>query len=281
MAFLDPKTAPSVIGEVLSSYKELIEAELVTCLKSVTSSHPAASKLLKSMQHSTMAGGKRLRPALVLASAEALGGKRKDGIHAALAIELLHGYTLVHDDLPAMDDDDLRRGKPTVHIAFDEATAILCGDALCTLAFAELSKDRTHCADLLSVLSSRSGAKELLAGQMMDLELLGKKQSLDFETLLAIHRGKTGALFAAATEMGAICAGVDTPTRQIMADVGMSIGIAFQHADDIDDGDFVAFREQANADRIRLARDAISKLEKLVPSDNFLIEICRWIGRES
>ena len=233
------------------------------------------------MQHSSLAGGKRLRPALLLATTEALGGKLKDGIHAALAIEFLHGYTLVHDDLPAMDDDDVRRGQPTVHVAFDEATAILCGDALCTLAFSELANDPKHCADLLKVLSSRSGAKELLAGQVMDLELLGKKKTITFETLLAIHRGKTGALFAAATEMGAICANANDATRRSMAEIGMAIGIAFQHADDIDDGDFVEFREQANADRIRLTKDAISKLEPLVAPDNFLVEICRWIGRET
>jgi geranylgeranyl pyrophosphate synthase len=195
---------------------------------------------------------------------------------AASAVEMLHAYTLVHDDLPAMDDDDERRGRPTVHVAFDEATAILAGDGLCTAAFAALADLGARAADAVRVLADRTGAAALLAGQARDLAGLADPASVDFATLERIHRGKTGALFAASCELGAIAAGADADDRARLARYGMTLGLAFQHADDLDDGEYPAHAERSRARWTELCDQAIAEATAL--RDARLADLARWVG---
>lgn len=196
-----------------------------------------AEQLHQAMHYSLTVGGKRVRPMLAYASAEALGSSRNsDLIKVACALECLHTYSLVHDDLPAMDDDDLRRGKPTCHIAFDEATAILAGDALQTLAF-ELLTDLTEISSrdqiaVIKTLALASGDLGMVAGQAIDLSAVDSQLSLD--ELKHMHRLKTGALICASVRMGAQASGNSTPkTLAALDDYACAIGLAFQIQDDI------------------------------------------------
>ena len=177
-----------------------------------------------------------MRPILVYATTDALGGSHSLADTAACAVELVHSYSLVHDDLPAMDDDDLRRGKPTCHIAFDEATAILVGDALQTLAFDILSQQPDMPADrslaMIRCLAQASGAEGMVAGQAIDLASTGNQ--LTFKQLQTMHRHKTGALIRASVQLGALAAGTATPEQLTALDqYADAIGLAFQVQDDI------------------------------------------------
>jgi len=234
------------------------------------------SKLAEAMRYAVLSGGKRLRPALVLAVTEACGGNAELALPAATAVELLHAYTLVHDDLPAMDDDDERRGRPSVHIQYDEATAILTGDALLTLAFQTVAGLEKGASDAVLCLAKYSGRDHLLGGQMLDLEWQNKQP--DFAELERLHRGKTGALFAAACQMGALAAGADKAICASMARYGLSLGVAFQHADDLDDGDFPEQAAHARTRRKELALLAESELEALGENAVLLRELVQWIG---
>jgi geranylgeranyl pyrophosphate synthase len=213
-------------------------------------------RLREAMRYAVLGGGKRLRPMLAFAGCVAAGGDWEAARPAAAAIELVHAYTLVHDDLPAMDDDALRRGKPTVHVAFGEAVAILVGDALLTEAFGALAPLGARAAEAVAVLSRRAGARELLAGQARDISGLVPGSVAELEV---VHAGKTGALFAAAVELGAIAAGADAETRRRLARFGMVYGIAFQHVDDRDDGDHPALAAAAAA-RLGELRQEIAAL---------------------
>jgi geranylgeranyl pyrophosphate synthase len=197
-------------------------------------------RLREAMRYAVLGGGKRLRPAVVLGAAAAVGGDPIAALPAAAAVELLHAYSLVHDDLPAMDDDDERRGKPTVHVAFGEATAILVGDALLTEAFAALAT--LGSADAVRVLAERAGARGLIAGQARDL---AETRPVSLAEVERIHAGKTGALFAACAELGAIAGGASGEVRVLMARYGMALGVLFQHADDVADGDHPGFAAEA------------------------------------
>ncbi|WP_233243782.1 polyprenyl synthetase family protein [Bacterioplanes sanyensis] len=194
----------------------------------------ADDRLASAMRHGLLNGGKRLRPLLVYAAAEAVGCQWQQVDAAAVAIEMVHSYSLVHDDLPAMDDDDLRRGQPTCHIAFDEATAILAGDALQAGAFEHLAHAD---ADIelrmrwLQLLSRACGAAGMVAGQAIDLNHVGKQMSLP--QLQRMHQHKTGALITAALEMGAAAAQLEESERQALRDIGDALGLAFQVQDDI------------------------------------------------
>jgi geranylgeranyl pyrophosphate synthase len=199
-------------------------------------------RLREAMRYAVLGGGKRLRPIMAFAACEAAGADWSAARPAAAAIELLHAYTLVHDDLPAMDDDVVRRGKPTVHVAFGHAEAILVGDALLTAAFGALAALGPRAADAVEVLARRAGAGELLAGQARDI---GGPPPATVEELERLHAGKTGALFAAAAELGAISAGADAATRARLARFGLAYGVAFQHADDRADGDHPALAAAA------------------------------------
>ena len=222
-----------MLTDFLDRVRSTVDADLARRLRH-------EGRLGDAMRYAVLGGGKRLRPALVAAASIACGGTLESALPAASAVEMLHAYTLVHDDLPAMDDDDLRRGKPTVHIAFDEAIAVLAGDALLTEAFATLA-DLDETAAAVRTLAARAGADQLLGGQVADL----RGPPADFEALEAIHRGKTGALFAAATELGGIANRADDQTRAILAEIGMLLGVAFQHADDVSDGDHLDFADRA------------------------------------
>jgi geranylgeranyl pyrophosphate synthase len=190
-------------------------------------------RLHAAMRYSVMAGGKRLRPALVLGACRALGGADAAAAPGMAAVECFHTYTLIHDDLPAMDDDDLRRGRPTCHKAFDEATAILAGDALQALAFELAAR---HGAEAVTVLARAGGSLGVVGGQQDDLDAEGRAlQGLPADRVLLerIHRGKTAALIRASCEIGALAAGADADQRKALATYGEAIGLAFQIADDV------------------------------------------------
>ena len=197
--------------------------------------HLGNSKLLEAARYSVLRGGKRVRPALVYAAAEAVGASQDSADAAAISVELLHAYSLIHDDLPAMDDDALRRGQPTTHIAFDEATAILAGDALQALAFSILGQDdsRTdaHRVKQLRLLGDAVGFQGMALGQAIDLESEGKAVSLD--ALKAMHAKKTGALITASLLMGAACGEPSDSDWDALTEAGEAIGLAFQIQDDI------------------------------------------------
>jgi geranylgeranyl diphosphate synthase type II len=184
------------------------------------------------MRYSVFAGGKRIRPVLLLATNKLCEGKEADALPAACALEMIHAYSLIHDDLPAMDDGQLRRGKPTVHIQFGEAIAILAGDALLTLAFEALALcPEKIVAKLVLELAHASGTMGMVGGQVVDIEWTGK--DLEAPTLEYIHAHKTGALIAASVRMGAISAGADDDALKNLTHYGRSLGLAFQIADDI------------------------------------------------
>jgi len=214
----------------------------------------ATPRLIEAMRYSTLAGGKRVRPILVYATGEAFGASLETLDAAAAAVELIHVYSLVHDDLPAMDDDDLRRGRPTCHRAFDEATAILTGDALQARAFEMLTQAPAQIAatarlEMLRVLADAIGTRGMAGGQAIDLEAV--KQPMDESALERMHRQKTGALIQASVLLGAISAGVQhAADRAALTEFGAEIGLAFQIQDDILDveGTTAALGKRAGAD---------------------------------
>jgi geranylgeranyl diphosphate synthase type II len=210
----------------------------------------------RAMRYSLFAGGKRIRPVLVLASGEAVGGAREELLPLACAVEMIHTYSLVHDDLPAMDDDDLRRGKPTSHKVFGEAIAILAGDALLTLAFQQLASVPRAAADglvrrrleALATLADACGTGGLIGGQVMDLESEGR--AIDRAALERLHRAKTGALLAACVRGGAILGGARADELEALARYAAAIGLAFQVVDDVLDatGDAASLGKTAGKD---------------------------------
>jgi geranylgeranyl diphosphate synthase type II len=228
-------TEPWSLNTYLQQRSELIEAALNEYLP-VVDCPPA--RLHESMRYSVFAGGKRLRPILLLAACEAVGGDPVKALPAACALEMVHSYSLVHDDLPAMDDDDLRRGQPTNHQVFGEATAILAGDALLTEAFALLSNAETcarmppaRACEIVQILARSSGSTGMVGGQLVDME--SEDQRIDLATLEYIHTRKTGALIRAAVEMGAVIGEASTEQRQALCRYAEAAGLAFQVADDI------------------------------------------------
>lgn len=196
----------------------------------------AAPQLLEVMHYATMAGGKRLRPLLCLAAAVAAGGTTEQARYAGRALEYMHTYSLIHDDLPAMDDDSLRRGKPTCHTVYGEADAILAGDALQALAFETLANQPARASvsvAMLQVLGQASGWTGMVGGQSFDLALTGAT-SVTQAQLETLHGAKTGALLRASTELGAIAADpADSHTRDLCQRIGTQLGLAFQVIDDV------------------------------------------------
>ncbi|MGU3362177.1 polyprenyl synthetase family protein [Methylobacterium sp. M6A4_1b] len=197
-------------------------------------------RLMEAMRHAVLGGGKRLRPFLAIETARMLGGSETGALAAGSAIELVHCYSLVHDDMPAMDDDDMRRGKPTVHKAYDEATAILVGDALQTLAFEILADsawqpDPSVRADLVLGLAKASGLGGMVGGQLLDLGAEGRfgAVSLGVDDTLQMQAMKTGAILAFSVEAGAIVGGATPDQRRVLLRYGHALGQAFQIADDI------------------------------------------------
>jgi farnesyl diphosphate synthase len=196
----------------------------------------ARKQLYEAMRHAAIGGGKRLRPLLLVATANLFHVDRDVALRVATALEAIHVYSLIHDDLPCMDDDDLRRGKPTVHRAFGEATAVLAGDSLHALAFEILASPATNSdpfvrSELIATLALASGPEGMAGGQMMDLE--AENTALDLPTVTRLQALKTGALITASVEMGAILAHIPPEGRNRLRGYARDIGLAFQIADDI------------------------------------------------
>ena len=222
------------LNDYLAEKRRLIDAELERLLQLPQ----VPARLADAMRYSVTAGGKRLRPILCLAAADAIGETDADLLPIACAVELIHTYSLIHDDLPAMDNDALRRGKPTCHVAFDEATAILAGDALLTLAFGILSEigksdpqKATACLQVIEIIADAAGGSGMVGGQMLDMSAEGRPVSLtDLQTL---QQMKTGALIRAAVCAGSIAAGASAAQIESLDMYAVNIGLAFQIADDV------------------------------------------------
>ena len=281
-------------------YQQRIEEVLARALEIGGGATP---RLLEAMRYSTLAGGKRVRPVLVYATGEALGAPLDLLDAPAAAVELIHVYSLVHDDLPAMDNDDLRRGRPTCHRAFDEATAILVGDALQARAFEVLAQSSASIPadariDMLCLLADAIGTRGMAGGQAIDLESV--KQVIDETALERMHRQKTGALIQASVMLGAVTAGIpNAAQRAALSEFGAEIGLAFQIQDDILDvqGETAVLGKQTGADaarakptypstlgldesvrRARLHRDqAIDSLRTLGPAAEPLTGLARFV----
>jgi farnesyl diphosphate synthase len=210
-------------------------------------------RLYQAMRYGTLGGGKRLRPYLVVAGGALCGAEPGSCLRIAAAVEMVHSYSLIHDDLPAMDDDDLRRGRPSCHIAFDEATAILAGDALLTLAFGVLGEAATHPsgeirAELVRALAAAAGGSGMVGGQMIDL--YAEAHDVDAALIARLEQMKTGALIAFSCEAGAIAAAADDETRHRLRAFGVDLGLAFQVRDDLLDveGDEAALGKKVGKD---------------------------------
>ena len=246
---------PSLLEHFFVRVRERIETVLERCLPAADL-HPA--RLHQAMRYAVLGGGKRVRPVLVYATGAAVGAPETRLEAPACALELIHTYSLVHDDLPAMDDDDLRRGRPTCHKAFDEATAILAGDALQTLAFQTLAHSPTLDVEpparlrMITTLALASGSRGMAGGQAIDLEAVGRE--LDIAQLEDMHIHKTGALIRASVLLGALCADeLDEARLDKLDHYAKCIGLAFQIQDDILDvvGDTALLGKTAGADTAR------------------------------
>jgi geranylgeranyl diphosphate synthase type II len=255
-------------------------------------------RLHQAMRYSVLAGGKRIRPILALTAYEAFGGRDDSIINpSACALEMVHTYSLIHDDLPCMDDDDLRRGIPTLHKKFDEAIAVLAGDALHDLAFELISKSGS--ARVVEELATAIGTRGMLGGQIADVEAEGKNNTI--KQIEFIHSHKTGSLIRASVRIGGILAGIDENNLQKLSRYGEKIGLAFQIIDDILDieGDpkkmgkiigsdkknrkatypGTAGMDRARQDGDRLIDEAIAIAGEFELEDNHFIDIARFIGQ--
>ena len=224
-----PATQPS-LRDFLRETTSRVDAALERLLPPETEE---PRTIHRAMRYSVFAGGKRIRPVLVLLGARAAGGDDEPLLPAACAVEMVHTYSLIHDDLPAMDDADLRRGQPTSHKVFGEAHAILAGDALHTLAFEILGSfpDSHRAALLVQEVARACGTRGMVGGQAADLEAEGKPPAVDL--VEGIHRRKTGALIVASLRLGALGAGADASTLRRLAEYGEGLGMAFQIVDDV------------------------------------------------
>jgi geranylgeranyl diphosphate synthase type II len=231
-----PSNTAPLPPDRLTSFRQrwvpCIEKELARCLPPERTS-PVS--LHKAMRYSLLGGGKRLRPLFALAAAEAAGADPSVALRVGAAVECLHTYSLIHDDLPCMDDDDLRRGQPTCHKVFGEAIAVLAGDALLTQAFLLLAEQPGNAhhktADFVRVLAEAAGSRHLLGGQVADLE--GEKRTVSLPELRFIHEGKTAALLSASIRLGAMAGGASPGVVETFGRFGHAVGLAFQVQDDI------------------------------------------------
>ena len=243
------------LSDYLKDRKALVDAALDEALPGEANYPPV---IFQAVRYSLLAGGKRLRPILCLAAAEAAGGDYRAVLPVACALEMIHTYSLIHDDLPAMDDDDLRRGRPTSHKVFGEAVAILAGDALLTEAFAQMSAaDRMprippdRILRAVHDIARAAGFWGMVGGQVMDIQ--SETAAADEETLLYIHTRKTGAMIGASVRAGAILVGAQTGEIEALAAYGRHVGLAFQIADDIlnVEGDRMALGKGTGSDAVR------------------------------
>ena len=281
-----------------------IEAFLQTA---VPDGDPLYQEVAEAMRYSLLAGGKRIRALFVLECCAALGGRREEALPLAAAIEMVHAYSLIHDDLPCMDDDDLRRGKPSCHKVYGEATALLAGDALLTLAFetaagAPLPEELRLRA--VAALARAAGYRGMIGGQVIDLAY--ENSPMEPEVLATLHRLKTGALLSVSAQLGAIAAGAGEDSQRALGDFAEDVGVSFQIADDILDavGDeaklgkpigsdaeqgkttFVTlYGVEASREQVRACTDrALCKLQRAVPGEQggCLAHLCQsLVDRES
>jgi len=228
------------LTEFTDALADVVAATETALLKLIPVNEGPESQVFQAMRYSVMAGGKRLRPFLVIASADLFNVSRSSSERVAAAVEMIHTYSLIHDDLPAMDDDNLRRGEPTCHLKFDEATAILAGDALLTLAFEVIAHSDTHDsakirADLVLEISHAVGAQGMVGGQMLDL--FAEKNILGMPEITRLQRMKTGALINCSCQSGAILGKASETQRHLLNAYAYDIGLAFQITDDLLDID--------------------------------------------
>jgi farnesyl diphosphate synthase len=229
------QAAPSFsrLNDALAQTTRVVDAELEVIL---AAPHGAHARVLEAMRYATFAGGKRLRPFLVLTTSKLFGVNPANAARVAAAIEVLHTYSLIHDDLPCMDDDELRRGRPTTHIAFDEMTAVLAGDALLTLAFEILAGEKTHAsADvrcrLIGRLAEAAGRNGMIGGQMIDM--LAPERTLGSDDVVHLQQLKTGQLFEFSCEAGAILGEAPEAERERLRAYARDMGLVFQITDDL------------------------------------------------
>ncbi len=267
----------------LAPRRERVDATLGALLPEPTGDDPG--KLREAMRYAVLLGGKRMRPLMAIAAAEAVGATAETALPAACAIELVHAYSLVHDDLPAMDDDAERRGQPTVHVAFGEDKAILVGDALLTLAFGVLAGGvgghpaGGRVGDAVAKLALHAGIDGMVGGQALDL--VAGQDIHDLELLERVHALKTGGLYAASAAMAGLLAGKDDDTVARLEKYGLLFGIAFQHADDVLDDDQPALREKALARTDALVAQCIDAVEPFAENAEPLRAIARWVGERA
>ena len=242
-------TKPS-LDEAIAAVAAAVNGVLESVLPDPTGPE---GRLYEAMRYSALGGGKRLRPFLVTQTAGLLGIDPRRALRTGAAVELVHSYSLIHDDLPAMDDDDLRRGVASCHVAFDEATAILAGDALLTLAFEVVADPETHAdaavrCDLVGGLARAAGGLGMVGGQMIDLA--SENLAADAVLISRLERMKTGALIAFCCEAGAILAAASGADRRTLGDFGLDVGLAFQIVDDLLDveGDATALGKTVGKD---------------------------------
>ncbi len=241
------------------------------------------SGLHRAMRHLLFPGGKRLRPAFAMAAAEAVGAQPDVALPVAAAVELIHTYSLIHDDLPCMDDDSVRRGQPTVHVAFDEATAVLAGDALLALAFDAVARiDEPHALPVLRDLTRAAGSRALVGGQADDLARERAGAPLSAAEIESIHERKAAALIAASIAGGARVAGGTEELVARLHSFGIAVGVAFQIVDDRLDRDGLAAvlgHERAGARAEVLLADALASIEDLCARAEPLRELARFCVR--
>lgn len=224
---------PDVLAEALEQVQREVDGAFDAFLPVPDDTR---ARLVEAMRYSVIGGGKRVRPLLVCATAQLFGVTRQAAVNAGCAVEAIHAYSLIHDDLPCMDDDEMRHGKPTLHKAYDEATAVLAGDCLHALAFdiltmSDTSNDPFVRAELVAALSRASGHEGMAGGQMMDI--VSDEQEYDLQQVTRLQQLKTGALLAASVEMGAILGRVPPEGRTHLRAYARDIGLAFQIADDL------------------------------------------------
>lgn len=234
-------------------------------------------RLREAMRYAVLGGGKRMRPMLTIAACEAVGGDAEQAMPGACAVELVHAYSLVHDDLPAMDDDAERRGRPTVHVEFGEPAAILTGDALLTLAFGALARASAgRPLPAMLELATRAGIDGMVGGQAIDLH--DGQDIRDLDRLEHLHALKTGGLYQAGGAMGALLGGADDAQVERLRRFGLAFGIAFQHADDVLDDDQPALRQAALRRVEALVQECVGLTEGLGEAADPLRGIARWVG---
>lgn len=229
--------APSALADFLELERARVNEALEDALPDPDSAFPV---LHRAMRHSLFAGGKRLRPLLAIAAAKACGARAEKALPAACAVEMIHTYSLIHDDLPSFDDEELRRGQPSCHAVYGEAMAILAGDALQALAFEHIARARTetdpeHVATATATLATAAGSTGMCGGQALDIQAAGR--SIDLDELRRLHAAKTGALLTASVLCGAILAGADEERLSALRRYGDAVGLAFQIVDDLLDVD--------------------------------------------